>query len=1000
MVDTGEQRPFRRTRRVGWVGRVGAMILAALTWIGQPAWAAGEANETAGAGDMRDAQPRDVLLLHRLPPENDAWFDSGVLLRELLRQSLLLAAREELGILTRDAVLGEPAPPGARAIGLKADVKRGERCRLTLTATLDGREGQLRIADMPWPGGNPVTDWRNLLAQCEIHARTHMVTALNRAGFRGRGKGASEQREIPADLAAKLRAMDLVSQFEAVRAAHAAMDEQGSSPAMLSVVVRGYANLAITSGQFWSPMHKSFAARSLLYAQRWVATEPDRPEPLWHRAYAWSAAGVPRAAKEDLDAAATLAGGMDIEEPTWARLLRLAADSDYQALTDAAAEGGEYAGLAGVLALDSVYLHAGQSLTVSTGLAAHTAAPRCVWITDVLAEAGGVRLGHWATLAGPEILVALMRERLATLDGLPPTARDQLPDDPELYRRAATRHQIAQALIDAAAEPDIDDASLSWAVLGRLLDEANVLQLARRMHFVAEMLGMGREHCEELARYMLPAVEHHPFAVYFTSYAQPMPADREQLAAAFAAIDAPDIGYSVRLAFTRADALKLASSIAALRDRRNWNTDLVERDMAALINLYTNADHKRWGLERLRAVAPRRPLTLAHTLILEPDTVEADLDRWIEQYADHPAVVRALVARLRNLDRLDDAIVLLERYLELAPADWPIDQLAYIYHLRGDEQMRYATIKRRLDYPDYGLSHQATQARLARWHMDRGEFEQALPWAERAADSGAANAMQTLAACYEALNRMDEAEAMIRRMAHRYDTSVIDWYFWCQRTGHGDVEAAEALAAEALDALRRGQGAAGLYREDAVTLAIYEHDDAAAARLAEQLFDHPHQIRLGLMAAICHNQAGDIDQRNTMIARLVETSQQQGWQGCVDFFEAVRAAWDGRADALSADNLDELVRGTGGSMHYWARMMLADALHDLGRDEEAIAQLRLILTTDSVGWIGYHWAWRVAREWGLDPVAVRGWSQPPPPRQAQPFEDDAPTTSEELTDSP
>jgi hypothetical protein len=49
--------------------------------------------------------------------------DQGILTREILRQALLIAAREELGLVTRDAWLGDAAPDAnsARPLDLGMD---------------------------------------------------------------------------------------------------------------------------------------------------------------------------------------------------------------------------------------------------------------------------------------------------------------------------------------------------------------------------------------------------------------------------------------------------------------------------------------------------------------------------------------------------------------------------------------------------------------------------------------------------------------------------------------------------------------------------------------------------------------------------------------------------------------------------------------------------------------------------------------------------------------
>src|SRR6266852_146511 len=70
-----------------------------------------------------------VLFLDSSPTTDpsDKDVDGGLLIRELVRQAVLLAARDGLGVTTRDAVLGEfdpkKSPPGLLHIKTRAHLK-------------------------------------------------------------------------------------------------------------------------------------------------------------------------------------------------------------------------------------------------------------------------------------------------------------------------------------------------------------------------------------------------------------------------------------------------------------------------------------------------------------------------------------------------------------------------------------------------------------------------------------------------------------------------------------------------------------------------------------------------------------------------------------------------------------------------------------------------------------------------------------------------------------
>ena len=77
--------------------------------------------------------------------------------------------------------------------------------------------------------------------------------------------------------------------------------------------------------------------------------------------------------------------------------------------------------------------------------------------------------------------------------------------------------------------------------------------------------------------------------------------------------------------------------------------------------------------------------------------------------------------------------------------------------------------------------------------MKKNEFEKAEPFAEAAADSWAAWAMEAAIECEEGLGHWEQAEGWVKREQQRYGPAT-RWLRWCERTGHGDLEAARSAA--------------------------------------------------------------------------------------------------------------------------------------------------------------------------------------------------------------
>ena len=99
--------------------------------------------------------PITCLCLTTHAADFDKHADGGLLLREIFRQALLIAARDELGLQTRDASIGElgHAPvdaerrlaDGCRVLDLRVLVQPSQAVRLELQDSPSGRSKDTRL---------------------------------------------------------------------------------------------------------------------------------------------------------------------------------------------------------------------------------------------------------------------------------------------------------------------------------------------------------------------------------------------------------------------------------------------------------------------------------------------------------------------------------------------------------------------------------------------------------------------------------------------------------------------------------------------------------------------------------------------------------------------------------------------------------------------------------------------------------------------------------------
>ena len=88
--------------------------------------------------------------------------------------------------------------------------------------------------------------------------------------------------------------------------------------------------------------------------------------------------------------------------------------------------------------------------------------------------------------------------------------------------------------------------------------------------------------------------------------------------------------------------------------------------------------------------------------------------------------------------------------------------------------------------------------------MGLKQWDKARPYAEAAAATWARWAMSCAARCAEGEQDWERAEAWYSRETERYpDDSWAVWYFFCKRTGHGNLEAARAFVEQYVTRSRR-----------------------------------------------------------------------------------------------------------------------------------------------------------------------------------------------------
>ncbi len=171
-------------------------------------------------------------------------------------------------------------------------------------------------------------------------------------------------------------------------------------------------------------------------------------------------------------------------------------------------------------------------------------------------------------------------------------------------------------------------------------------------------------------------------------------------------------------------------------------------------------------------------------------------------FASSPLVLMKLGDAYHKSMRYADAERCLQRSFSLDPCRGVAESLAWCFYEDGDEDRWLRQMERAAEMGKSAtltdrLTAEGVYAEIARRLLWQGKTSEAFSYAERAERSGSAWGFSLIARCYEVKGDFTNAEKYIRRRAKSYGRPF-DWYFWCHRTGQGDLQSAKASISDDL----------------------------------------------------------------------------------------------------------------------------------------------------------------------------------------------------------
>tara|TARA_R110002073_G_scaffold241084_3_gene402894 strand:- start:2728 stop:5712 length:2985 start_codon:yes stop_codon:yes gene_type:complete len=824
----------------------------------------------------------DALLLKSYSgdPSGRTSFHRGLLLRELVRQSLLISARDELGLRTRDATLRESLVDSDKPAAAQ-DTTKGS---VQIVSSIPGdsflqHSDRLEISifrdDAPIPQtvfektvqlSHPRPEAiEEIAAAVEQLSRNEFPKVLREVGYQGNSNAILKNSSLPDDVVQSSSQWDLVSQFNAIRALHQIHRTSGESPQSLAALAESYARLGTLTAFLRSPAHQALKARALLYSHRLLARTSDSDDARQSYIYVLALLGRHQTALDQLDLLAEQK--VDLTLPT--EVIKAFVRFDADTLEKLAADPSQRSLVRYLqfLAVEPLEDHAFAAEAAMNLVKEQEA---CLPAYHFLSHRATLGVKRGATAAALGVFAQTLYDRLAQSAELPSSIRNITDraaeaglDNDAMRQEMGLRLQLINELHEAG-QVRRDNGELSWDFLGQLIREVNFAQAADLLFVQGNHLGLPLNEMSALVSGLSPLISGHPYEQGLLGYGRTLDINVQQLPRFLESIDLDDMEVSLQpMAIYFADLYRPLADQVMIKGIDNQ--DLVYRDLVFQLQR-GHASLGDTATFLLRSVSPKSPMyAVGHIRYRWGSLNGQQRSRLESDFENNSLVLENLTQQYLAAENWSDAERLLLRLIELYPTAKSFETLANLYGQQGKTKQWLETLSASLELPASGLDQDRIRVQIAEHYMSRGEFAEALPYAEQAAQSWAAWAMIAAINCHEALGDNEAAELWVQRLSQRYDSKSLDWYFFCRRTGSGNVEQAFAFAKRYLQSI--GEPLEG-HQQTLAVLDQLQGNTAQAALRFQRLYDSGANPWDGLHAAMLATELGETEAARRLLVRV------------------------------------------------------------------------------------------------------------------------------------
>jgi tetratricopeptide (TPR) repeat protein len=890
----------------------------------------------------------------------------GMIVQELFRQAVLIAARDGMGLQTRDASLREwrGKPPQDN------------------TLEMDFPDAQIILREGPdpshvrWRQDYAATQWTDDLAdlveKTEKMSRDVFPSALHKDGWSGSANAIKSDAPPPPDADTRLMEMEELSQFAVLRETHAAIQSDGESLQRSGALVRAYANLGQLTRYHWSAEFAAYTARSLLYSQRMVINNPDSAFALWHRAYARALAGMQGYALKDLAAAADL---KDKNRPDWVTLLEPFCKFQTENLVNLATENQKLSTLGMYLAFLSAEYSGSQGATMNVAAAAFTINPQCLRIVDTMCDHTGPGMLNELVHTGPDVFSKTLGLKLQKMPSLPQSLVDQINHlkQPGGNPDGRGRIKLCRELI-AEGAPEKDNVEPSWAALGRLIQETTFAHFQRMDNLVSEQWGVDASEDVKAAE---PFVMDHPFKFVIETYGFRHSADMATLKRT---LNEPE-AVAGEMTLRQIPIYWLERQIETTgpdSDQNLWqwmlaNSDYNSFDIEAILLYNEGRENDPWVIDQLnhlRRVCPDSPALIAADIRGHWDPEKAAT--WEAEHGDYPTVAMALGKKYTELHRWADAARCLRKYIAVSPDRYGYEALANVYKTQKNDDLWMATLNEFIAHGQaYGLEDANVQVEIAHYYMNKRDFKSAIPYADAASGTASAWGLTCAAEAHSGIGDWTTAEQLIMDEKEHYSESPFTWYAWCSRTGHGDFAAAQQAWLSYFS-----QKGDTLDSEDSIRYGCLQ---MSRQKNAEALTIFKRRMKLwpgpnsALHIAILDDELHDLAGRDAMLNRIQTLPERNTPSG--RFGEILRDAIKSNSTvALNAAALDPILNSATEDDRICICALTGRFLQDRGHTAQAVEYFKRCVDGKEYSadrpWVDYELRQNGQDPWALEQAAI------------------------------